>query len=95
MINLKNNVKETYHKMYETDELWEELNDEPTFEDVLNGMQKGDDFYEIVGEADSIMRERIFNLLLNILNNMGYDIEYDDIYYLWLNKTPIKLEKKD
>lgn len=95
MINLKDNVKETYHKMHETDELWEELNDEPTFEDVLNGMQKGDDFYEIIGEADSIMRERIFNLLLNILNNMGYDIEYDDIYYLWLNKTPIKLEKKD
>ena len=95
MINLKDNVKETYHSIYETDDLWEELNDEPTFEDVLNEMQKGEDFYEIVGDADSIMRERIFTLLEHILQNMGYEVQYDDIYYLWLNKTPIRLEKKE
>ena len=95
MINLKDNVKETYHKIYETDELWEDLSDEPTFEEVLDRMQKGEDFYEIVGDIDSIVRERIFSLLENILQNMGYKVQYDDIYYLWLNKTPIRLEKDE
>ena len=95
MFSLKDNVKETYHSIYETDELWEELKDEPTFEYVLNEMQKGEDFYEIVGDIDSIVRERIFSLLENILQNMGYKVQYDDIYYLWLNKTPIRLEKDE
>lgn len=95
MLSLKDNVKETYHKLHETDELWEEINDEITFEELLDRMQKGDDFYELIGEGDSIIRERIFNILLNILQNMDYDIEYDDIYYLWLNGTPLKLNKKE
>lgn len=95
MFNLKDNVKEIYHKLYETDELWEEINDEITFEELLDRMQKGEDFYELIGEGDSIIRERIFNILLNILQNMDYDIEYDDIYYLWLNGTTLKLNKKE
>lgn len=94
MLNLKDNIKETYHKLFETDELWEELKDELTFEDLLNSLQKGEDVYDTIGIGDSIVRERLFNILLDILQK-DYDIEYDDIYYCWLNQKPMSLKEKE
>ena len=95
MLNLKDNIKETYHKFFETDELWEELKENLTFEDLLNSMQKGEDVYETIGVGDSIVRERLFNLLVDILQSMDYDIDYDDIYYCWLDGKPMSLKKKN
>ena len=94
MLNIKDNIKETYHKLFETDELWEELKDELTFEDLLNTLQKGEDVYDEIGIGDSIVRERLFNILLDILQK-DYDIEYDDIYYCWLNQKPMGLKEKE
>ena len=43
-------------------------------------MQKGEDFYEIVGdEIDTVIRERIFAMM-----SEKFHIPYDDIYDLWI-----------
>ena len=44
-------------------------------------MQDGEEFYNIVGVADSIIRERIFQAMTDLFSPTG---DYDDIYNLWL-----------
>lgn len=73
-------VQRTYCSMYPSDELGEELNPRVTFRDLYDGMRKGKDFYKMIGEGDSVIRERIFEMLSDI-----YGVKYNDIYNMWLN----------
>ena len=74
-------IKEFYLNEYPTDELGVELNENATFVgllDVLHNNTK--DVYDYIGVGDSIIRERVFERLAEIL-----EMPYDYVYNLWLN----------
>lgn len=73
------NVKKWYKENFEDDELGEELNENVTFYDVLEALQKGKDVYEVFGVGDSVVRERIFERLSKLCG-----VTYEEIYYLWI-----------
>lgn len=74
------NIKEFYLETYPTDDLGIELKDNTTFTGLLNELYNGNDVYDYIGVGDSLIRERLFEKLSNILNT-----SYDYIWNLWLN----------
>ena len=81
---MKELVKEFYAKNYPTDDMVEDMNDNITFQQVLNELIKGNggNIYEIIGVSDSLIRERVFLGLSEIMN-----LEYEYIYELWLKEV--------
>ena len=73
-------IKEFYLKNYPTDELGIELNENSNFTGLLNELFTSNDVYGYIGVGDSIIRERLFEKLSEILNT-----PYDYVYKLWLN----------
>jgi hypothetical protein len=73
-------IKEFYLNNYPTDELGVELNENANFTGLLNELFTGNDIYGYIGVGDSIIRERLFEKLSEILN-----CSYDYVYNLWLN----------
>ena len=75
-------IKEFYEKTYPTDDMVDEMDNSITFQQLLNELIKGngDNIYEIIGADDSLIRERVFLRLSEIMN-----IEYEYIYNLWLH----------
>lgn len=51
-----------------------------TFRKVMDALNNEEDIYDVIGVNDSVVREEIFMLLSDLL-----DIEYDEIYQLWLH----------
>ena len=74
------NIKEFYLSNYPTDELGLELKDDTNFTGLLNELFTNNDIYGYIGVGDSIIRERLFEKLSEILN-----CSYDYVYNLWLN----------
>jgi len=73
------NIKEFYLENYPTDDLGIELNNNANFTGLLNELFNGGDVYDYIGVGDSIIRERLFEKLSNILST-----SYDYVYNLWL-----------
>ena len=73
-------IKQFYLNNYPTDELGVELNDKANFTGLLNELFTGNDIYGYIGVGDSIIRERLFSKLSEILN-----CSYDYVYNLWLS----------
>lgn len=71
-------VKSWYKKEYPTDELGDDINSNIDFATLYDRLGK-EDFYAMIGNIDSIVRERIFDRLAE-LNN----VSYDTIYNKWL-----------
>jgi len=66
---------------YPTDELGVELIETATFVGLLDVLHNNTtDVYDYIGVGDSIVRERVFARLAEIL-----EMPYDYIYNLWLN----------
>jgi len=74
------NIKEFYLENYPTDELGIELKDDTNFTGLLNELITNNDVYGYIGVGDSIIRERLFMELSEILK-----CSYDYVYNLWLN----------
>ncbi len=72
-------IKNWYTKTYPTDDLGEEINPDITFWSLWTYMSQGYDVYDILGVGDSIVRERVFEKLSEIL-----DVDYDYVYQVWL-----------
>lgn len=70
-------LKEFYLKNYPNDELGQSIND-VEFIQLLHAVHTSDDVYDVIGVYDSVVRERLFSELANILN-----VDYDIIYYAW------------
>ena len=83
---MKENIYKWYIKEYPNDEEAEYINREISFYDLFAAMcfYNENDAYEmmIAGTNDSVVRERIFQKITEILNT-----NYDLIYNLWLNKV--------
>ena len=74
---MKNSIKEWYQSEYKDDELGEEIYDFSTFEELKENIPN---VYDYLGVYDSIVRERVFSRLSEIMN-----VDYDVIYTEWLN----------
>jgi hypothetical protein len=74
------NIKQFYIENYPTDELGIELKEDTNFTGLLNELFTDNDIYGYIGVGDSIIRERLFEKLSEILN-----CSYDYVYNLWLN----------
>lgn len=75
---LGSNVKDWYAEKYQDDDS-SEINN-ITFKDVANAINSNKDVYEVIGVGDSVIRERVFQELANILNT-SYDTVYDAYMY--------------
>lgn len=82
--NGDNTIRDWYIKTYPTDEIGGEIDESVTFDDVFAGLKNHEDFYEMIGVYDSIVRERIFDELAKSKN-----VSYDKIYKLWLDESAI------
>lgn len=72
-------IKDWYMGAYKDDDLGDRLNG--TFKGVLQTLLRGDDVYTYIGVGDSLIRERLFSQLAKML-----DVDYDEIYNVWLNE---------
>lgn len=75
----KTKIKEWYVKEYPTDELGVELNNEITFYDLFVVLDNYKSVYEALNVWDSIIRERVFDKLAEIMQ-----VDYEYIYKQWL-----------
>lgn len=73
------NVKEWYTSTYPTDELGERLNENVSFNDLFKWMDRRKDVYVLLSVCDSLVRERIFEKLSNIMQ-----VPYNEVYEQWL-----------
>lgn len=76
---LQNSVKEWYSTTFEVDNLSDEISEGVTFRDIMDCLEEHRDFYDCIGVADSVIRERVFQKLAEILN-----VEPIVVYYQWL-----------
>jgi len=75
----KTKIKDWYIKEYPTDELGAEINNDITFYDLFVVLDTYKDVYEALNVFDSIVRERVFSKLAEIMN-----VDYNYIYEQWL-----------
>lgn len=80
------NIKQWYVKAFPTDELGCEINEDVSFKDLFTALDNRKDVYDFLGIYDSIVRERTFEKLSEVM-----DVDYDYIYNLWLNAKGSKL----
>lgn len=77
MVNAK--IREWYTSAYPTDELGFEINESVSFKDLFDALDNYQDVYNLMGVHDSIVRERVFERLAEIMN-----VDYSYIYDQWL-----------
>lgn len=73
-------IKEWYMVEYPTDELGVEINNDITFEDMFVVLDTYGDVYEALNVGDSIIRERVFSKLADLM-----EVDYDYVYKQWLH----------
>jgi hypothetical protein len=73
------NVKAFYLDKYPTDELSQEIDSNISFKMVFECLDNYGNIYDLIGVCDSLVRERIFEALAEIMN-----VKYDYIYDQWL-----------
>lgn len=76
---MKTKIKEWYIKVYPDDELGVEINNEITFYDLFIVLDTYKDVYEALNVWDSIVRERVFGRLAELMH-----VDYDYVYEQWL-----------
>ena len=77
---LNQSVKQWLLREYpEEEDFIVDMPDDLTFNDVHEKMLKHEDIYETLNVGDSVIREKVFN---GLVEATGYD--YDYFYYLWL-----------
>ena len=72
-------IKEWYVKEYPLDELGVKINKDITFNDLFVVLDTYKNVYDALNVWDSIIRERVFNKLAEIMQ-----VDYDYVYEQWL-----------
>lgn len=72
-------VQEWYKREYPTDDLGDRIKEDITFYDIFYALDNYKDIYGVIGTADSLVRERIFKKLAELM-----EVDYDYIYDQWL-----------
>lgn len=73
-------IKNYYLNEYPTDELGADINPRADFDGLLMVLNEGDDVYEYLGVTDSLVRERVFQKLADLMG-----VDYNQIYDMWLS----------
>ncbi len=73
------NIKDYYTNKYPTDELGVEINEKATFNGLYKVLDNEGDVYHYIGVQDSLVRERLFEKLSELMG-----VDYDVIYQKWL-----------
>ena len=83
---MQSKIKEVYHNLFPTDEEFVNLNKNTTFGDLLERVMGSNSKKSIFdnGYYDSVIRERVFELLSKKAN-----ISYEIIYQNWLKNGDI------
>lgn len=76
---MRDNIKQWYITTYPTDDLGQDLNGDALFKDLYRALDYGEDIYRLFGVHDSLVRERLFARLADII-----DCDYEDIYSQWI-----------
>lgn len=77
--DLEQPVRTWYMATYPSDECGRYIST-ATFGDVYGALVSGENVYDVLEEADSVIRERVFEKLCDITG-----ASYDEIYTMWLN----------
>ena len=72
-------IKKWYLENYANDTIGKKLKDNVTFNDLFYALDRYKDIYETMGNVDTVVRERVFEKLAEL---MGVDYMY--IYDQWL-----------
>lgn len=72
-------IKDWYTKEYPDDEMGQKLKDDLDFYDLFDALDNYKDIYEFVGVDDSLVRERVFEKLSEIMK-----CDYDYIFDQWM-----------
>ena len=79
-IDLTCPLKNFYRIVYDDDDICDSyINEDATFGGLLENITEPYDYIFKNGEEDSVIRERLFEKLADIMG-----VEYNDIYNLWL-----------
>lgn len=78
-LGLNSKVKSWYLKAYPDDTMGRDLNPEITFNDIAEALNEGKDLRLVLGGYDSLVRERIFDMLSKVMC-----VSYDAVYNKWL-----------
>ena len=78
-VSLKTKIRNWYHSTYPTDDMWEDIDRNVTFDDVFEALDNYKDIYETIGAEDSLVRERVFKQLAEIMG-----VDYDYVYDQWM-----------
>lgn len=81
MVTGETKLKSWYHKTYEDDPIWEDMDDDADFIGLYNALNEHRDVYEYFGVGDSLVRERLFQQLAKMMG-----VDYDVVYNQWLGK---------
>ena len=71
-------IKDWYTENYPTDDLGFEINPSATFEGLFKELDRYRDVYRYIGVSDSVIRERVFEKLAEVM-----ECDYDYIYDQW------------
>lgn len=83
------NVREWYMITYPHDTLGADIDPNITLWELYEAVRNNEDFYKILGVGDSLIRERLFEIISELLQ-----VDYDVIYYMWLNIPVRELEHR-
>lgn len=72
-------IKKWYIGKYPDDKLGQEINNNITFYDLFEAMDCYKNVYSVIGIYDSIIRERVFTKLAQIMG-----VNYNYVYEQWL-----------
>lgn len=72
-------IKNYYLQNFPTDELGLEINPEATFEGLFETLDRYRDVYEYIGVQDSLVRERVFEKLAEVM-----EVPYNEVYEQWM-----------
>ena len=75
-ISAKQGLRDWYMKNYPDDELGKEINPDADFDGLFEALDNYQDVYEYFGVGDSLVRERLFSRLAEIMG-CGYDVVYE------------------
>lgn len=70
-----NNIRKWYTTAFGSDDLGQEINPNATFIGLIANIG---DTYEYIGVADSLVRERLFERIAELM-----ECSYDEVYDLW------------
>jgi hypothetical protein len=71
-------LKTYYLEQYPTDDLGIEIDADATFEGLFETLDRHRDVYEYIGVYDSVIRERLFNRLAEVM-----EVPYEEVYNQW------------